>query len=105
MSAASAHCPEILRAVTEAVVNARKQENAIYLNKSWSEAHPISIDYAVMEKIEPLLHQLYTPWSDLAVQMVGAYDKDDNGISAPDGAIVIDCENILLRSEDKFKNC
>ena len=105
LSAASAHCPEILRAVTEAVVKARKQENSIYLNKeSWSRSASISIDYAVMEKIENLCCiQLSSPWSDLGEwnSVWEHTDKDDNGISAPDGAIVIDCENVLLRSEDK----
>ncbi len=105
LRAASAHCPEILKAVTAAVVNGRKLENEIYLDaESWSKSESISIDYAIMEKIDNLCCiELSSSWSDLG-EWNSVWEhavKDVNGISAPDGAVVIDCENVLLRTEDK----
>ncbi len=72
--------------------------------KSWRKINKISIDYAIMEKVNNLVAVPYNSiWSDL-----GNWDsvwretkRDKDGVSLSQNAHAIECENTLLRSENK----
>jgi len=73
-------------------------------SKPWSLLDNISIDYAIMEKVENLVAVPYcSKWSDLgswdAVWTEGEQDSDGNVTS--ETAHAIECSNSLLRSENK----
>ena len=72
--------------------------------KYWDRLENISIDYAIMEKAKNIVAiPYYSSWSDL-----GNWDSlwresklNNKGVALSDNAGSIDCENTLLRSEDK----
>jgi mannose-1-phosphate guanylyltransferase/mannose-6-phosphate isomerase len=97
--------PATLNLVHEAVAYATVDLGFLRLQpEAWSQLVPDSIDYAVMEKADNLIAVAYrSKWSDL-----GGWDavwaeaeKDETGNAVSDAAHAIDCENSLLRSENR----
>ncbi|MEM0946489.1 MAG: mannose-1-phosphate guanylyltransferase/mannose-6-phosphate isomerase [Pseudomonadota bacterium] len=97
------HAPDLLDAVSRSVEEAASDLGFTRLApEPWSQAEDISIDYAIMEKVEGLTAMPYTgAWSDLggweAVwQELG---PDARGNVTTGAATAIDCRDSLLRSE------
>ena len=68
----------------------------------WKSIDSISIDYAIMEKIENLIAIPFcTEWSDLGGwnSVWQETSKDQNGVALSGKAYAIDCKNSLIRSE------
>lgn len=103
IAAFETHAANLMAPVTAALAEAKPDLGFLRLAPGpWSEAPDISIDYAVMEKAPNLSVVPFTAaWSDL-----GGWDAvwresgpDAQGVVTSDGAIAIDCENTLLRSD------
>ncbi|MDC0490897.1 mannose-1-phosphate guanylyltransferase/mannose-6-phosphate isomerase [Paracoccaceae bacterium] len=97
------HAEEVYQPVQKAVRNAVSDLDFVRLEPtSWADATDISIDYAILEKVENLMAVPFDgQWSDL-----GGWDvvhmemsPDANGVSLSQNAHAIDCKNSLLRSE------
>lgn len=97
------HAPETLDLVSQALNNAHTDLGFLRLAaEAWSKLDDISIDYAIMEKVQNLVAVPYTSkWSDLggwdAVWAESNPDSSGNVMSKK--AHAIDCKNSLLRSE------
>ena len=103
LAAFETHAAGLMAPVTAALAEAKPDLGFLRLAPGpWSEAPDISIDYAVMEKAPNLSVVPFTAaWSDL-----GGWDAvwresgpDAQGVVTSNGAIAIDCENTLLRSD------
>ena len=97
------HDQDILKSVTKAVDLSILDIEFIRLDKkSWGKINDISIDYAIMEKVNNLVAVPFSSsWSDL-----GNWDsvwretnRDQNGVGLSKNAHAIECKNTLLRSE------
>ena len=105
MDAFSAYAPESLSLVTQALNDASMDLGFLRLAaEPWSKLKDISIDYAIMEKMQNLVAVPYaSKWSDLggwdAVWSESKPDASGNVIS--DTAHAIECSNCLLRSESR----
>ena len=72
--------------------------------ETWAMCENISIDYAVMEKVDKLIAvQLETHWSDLGdwASVWTEHQKDTNGNVNSVNSTSIDCVNTFLRSESE----
>jgi mannose-1-phosphate guanylyltransferase/mannose-6-phosphate isomerase len=94
---------DVYQPVKRAVDNSSADLSFIRLNPTdWSTSPEISIDYAIMEKVDNLMAvPFYEKWSDL-----GGWDvihtemiPDENGVSLSENAHAIECQNSLFRSE------
>ncbi|WP_390915609.1 mannose-1-phosphate guanylyltransferase/mannose-6-phosphate isomerase [Pseudosulfitobacter sp. SM2401] len=103
IDAASAHAPDLIAPVSEAVQTARADLGFLRLAATpWDAARDVSIDYAVMERADNLsVVPFGAGWSDL-----GGWDAvwretgpDARGVATNGPATAIDCDNTLLRSE------
>lgn len=96
--------PETFNFVSSAVNNASTDLGFLRLGAvPWSMLKDISIDYAIMEKVENLVAIPYmSKWSDLggwdAVWSEGI--KDTSGNVTSNTTHALNCTNTLLRSED-----
>jgi mannose-1-phosphate guanylyltransferase/mannose-6-phosphate isomerase len=99
------HAPEILELTSSALNSGKPDLGFFRLNpEAWNKLTSISIDYAIMEKIDNLISIPFSSkWSDL-----GSWDsvwlesnKDQFGVAQSISAHAIDCRNTILRSEDK----
>jgi mannose-1-phosphate guanylyltransferase/mannose-6-phosphate isomerase len=103
ISAYEEHAPQILAGVRSALVNSKSDLDFTRLGpEDWSTLPQISIDYAIMEKVQDLYVMPYNgSWSDLggweAVWKESEPDVDGNAIG--ERAIAIDCHDTLLLSE------
>ena len=73
--------------------------------ETWAMCENISIDYAVMEKVDKLIAvQLETHWSDLGdwASVWTEHQKDTNGNVNSVNSTSIDCVNTFLRSESEL---
>lgn len=104
LAAFEAHQPEMLRLVREAVAASEKDLGFVRLApEPWADCADLSIDYAVMEKVDNLTVVPYGgTWSDL-----GGWDAvwreseaDDRGVVTSGPVTAIDCTGSLLRAED-----
>ncbi len=92
-----------LRLVSEAIENAVSDLGFLRLAKNpWSSLEAISIDHAIMEKIDNLVCVPYgSAWSDLgdwdAIWLES--EKDKSGNVTTETTHAIECVNTLLRSE------
>lgn len=103
-----AHAPDYLEPVQTALDEAQKDLGFLRLApEPWDRLPDLSIDYAVLEKAANLSVVRYSGhWSDL-----GGWDavwRETQAATAPErGAVVddrstaIDCDNVLLRSQDE----
>lgn len=96
--------PDIVSSVKKSFQKSVVDMNFLRLDPdAWSDCENISIDYAVMEKTNNLsVVPFLGNWSDLggwdAVWKEG--NPDEDGIVTSDHATAIDCQNVLLRSEN-----
>jgi len=96
--------PNMSKAVETAVSAATLDLGFIRLHDdSWSVIEPLSVDYAIMERIQNLMVVPFLgEWSDLggwnAIQKY--MPEDENKVALSEGAHAYECENTLLRSED-----
>ena len=96
--------PSMLRAVERAVLQSKTDLGFLRLNEdAWLNVKNISIDYAIMEKVDNLVAVPYTKlWSDLgswtSVGREMASDKFGNTLT--ENAHAINCDNTTLRSEN-----
>lgn len=104
LAAFEAHQPEMLRLVREAVAASEKDLGFVRLApEPWADCADLSIDYAVMEKVDNLTVVPYGgTWSDL-----GGWDAvwreseaDERGVVTSGPVTAIDCTGSLLRAED-----
>ena len=105
IDAFTVHKPKTLDLVSKSFANASTDLGFLRLSADpWSMLEDISIDYAIMEKVQNLVAVPYaSKWSDLggwdAVWFESAPDRSGNAISQ--NAHAIECSNSLLRSESK----
>ncbi|MCY4336594.1 MAG: mannose-1-phosphate guanylyltransferase/mannose-6-phosphate isomerase [Litoreibacter sp.] len=99
-----AHAPGLMDPVERAVSEAKPDLGFLRIAPGpWAQAESISIDYAVMERVDNLSVVPFSAgWSDL-----GGWDavwresgQDGRGVALSGPATAIDCDNTLLRSED-----
>lgn len=97
--------PKMLDQVSESIDNASADLGFLRLaSEPWSLLDDVSIDYAIMEKVQNLVAVPFdSKWNDLggwdAVWAEGNQDYDGNVLSKR--AHSIECSNSLLRSEDQ----
>ena len=95
--------PELLTIVRQAVDYAHKDLGFVRLSEShWPQAQDISIDYAIMERVDNLsVVPLNSEWSDLGDwNAVWNYmQPDKNGLASSGAVTAINCRDTLLRSE------
>ncbi len=95
------HAPEVLAACRAAVAGGREDLDFFRLGAEAYAASPdISIDYAILEKVEGRVMPIDCGWNDLGtwntVWQHSERDGDGNAVSA--GAQAIDCRETLLRA-------
>ena len=105
------HCPQILEASQKAVRNGRKRaisehqlENELNAD-AFVEADKISIDYAVMEKVENLsVIRADIGWSDVGTwsSLSEIYSADEDGNTVIGDAALIESKNCFVSSEDRL---
>ncbi|MDS9468346.1 mannose-1-phosphate guanylyltransferase/mannose-6-phosphate isomerase [Paracoccus sp. MBLB3053] len=103
-----AHAPEFLEPVQQALGEARTDLGFLRIAPGpWDTLPDVSIDYAVLEKADNLSVVRFSGhWSDLggwdAVWREAQEDAPAEGGNVTDGhSTAIDCENVLLRSQDE----
>ena len=103
-----AHAPEFLEPVKAALAEARQDLGFLRLApEPWDSLPDLSIDYAVMEKADNLsVVRFAEHWSDLggwdAVWREAQVDAPAwRGVIADERSTAIDCDNVLLRSDDE----
>lgn len=103
-----AHAPEFLQPVEAALAEAKKDLGFLRLApEPWETLPDLSIDYAVMEKADNLSVVRFSEhWSDLggwdAVWREAQVDAPAwRGVIADERSTAIDCDNVLLRSDDE----
>src|SRR5690606_34396195 len=103
-----AHAPEFLQPVEAALVQARRDLGFLRLApEPWATLPDLSIDYAVMERADNLsVVRFAEHWSDLggwdAIWREAQVDAPAwRGVIADQRSTAIDCDNVLLRSDDE----
>ena len=105
LAAFRAHAPGLMAPVETAIAAAESDLGFFRLDPAaWQALEDISIDYAVMEKVDNLTVVPFAAgWSDL-----GGWDAvwresaaDDQGVVTSGSATAIDCHDSLLRSEEE----
>ena len=108
ISAFEKHAPDLLKQVTLAVQNLREERKTIRVDpEAWAQCENISIDYAIMEKVDNLLAIPFLGgWCDL-----GGWDSiwqelkpDSNGIVCSKNSTSIDYSNVLLKSDNEAQH-
>lgn len=96
--------PEVLRACTEALSNARRENPLVYPEASAFLSSPdLSIDYAVMEKTQKaVVVPVEMGWSDVGSweALWAVRDRDENGNCIKGAALTVDAQRNLLYVED-----
>ncbi len=97
--------PRMFSSVEKAVLKGQRDLEFFRLDhSSWSRSKNISIDYALLEKITNLSAVIYKGlWSDLGDwnSVWEINKKINNGVVKSENVTEKNCENVLLRSEDK----
>lgn len=103
IDAFAAHEPALLDAVRRAVAEAKPDLGFLRLDpEAWAACADISIDFAIMEKVDNLAVIGHTgDWSDLGgwQSILQHTSQDDAGVGVHGPAMAVDCTNSLLRSE------
>ena len=108
IAAFQAHAPELMDPVRDAIEQGHVDLGFFRLAaEPWAKSKNISIDYAIMEKVSTLLAVPYSAgWNDL-----GGWDAvwleqgpDAEGVAASENATAIECQNVLLRSENESQH-
>jgi mannose-1-phosphate guanylyltransferase / mannose-6-phosphate isomerase len=108
IAAFQAHAPELMAPVSDAIEHGHVDLGFFRLAaEPWAKCENISIDYAIMEKINTLSVVPYSAeWNDL-----GGWDAvwleqgpDAEGVVTSENATAIECQNVLLRSENETQH-
>ena len=108
IAAFQAHAPELMAPVSEAIELGHVDLGFFRLAaEPWAKCENISIDYAIMEKIDTLSAVPYSAgWNDL-----GGWDAvwleqgpDAEGVVTSENTTAIECQNVLLRSENESQH-
>ena len=108
IAAFQAHAPELIEPVSDAIAHGRLDLGFFRLAvEPWTKCENISIDFAIMEKIDTLSAVPYSAgWNDL-----GGWDSvwleqgpDAKGVMASEHTTAIECQNVLLRSESESQH-
>ena len=108
IAAFQAHAPELMAPVSDAIELGHVDLGFFRLAaEPWAKCENISIDYAIMEKIDTLSAVPYSAgWNDL-----GGWDAvwleqgpDAEGVVTSENATAIECQNVLLRSENESQH-
>jgi len=108
IAAFQAHAPELMAPVSDAIEQGHIDLGFFRLAaEPWAKCQNISIDYAIMEKSDTLSAVPYSAgWNDL-----GGWDAvwleqgpDAEGVVASQNATAIECQNVLLRSENESQH-
>jgi len=108
IAAFQAYAPELLGPVSDAIEQGHVDLGFFRLAaEPWAKCESISIDYAIMEKIDTLSAVPYSAgWNDL-----GGWDAvwleqgpNSEGVVASENATAIECQNVLLRSENESQH-
>ena len=106
VDALRAHAPDILRCCEAAVVQAKRAEGCVWLDRSaLEECRSQSIDYAVMEHHTPIrVKPLGLAWSDVGSwAAVAELDPaDENGNRAHGQGLFIESEGSYIYSPDRL---
>lgn len=104
LSELARHAPEVLEAAEAAVEKAGRDLDFLRLDpESFARATPISIDYAVMERVEfaGMLAASFD-WSDVgswdSIHAIKPQDDDGNVLEGP--AVALDTRRSMIRSEE-----
>ena len=96
--------PSFVKLTASAIDSASQDFDFLRLDAEyWSQLESISIDYALLEKLNNLVAvPLQSQWSDLGSWEAAwsEFEKDDNGVAGSEGAHAVDCANSLLLSCD-----
>jgi mannose-1-phosphate guanylyltransferase / mannose-6-phosphate isomerase len=104
IAAFQTHAPDFMDPVSDAIEQGHVDLGFFRLAaEPWAKCENISIDYAIMEKIDTLSAVPYsTGWNDL-----GGWDAvwseqgpDNKGVVTSKNALAIECQSVLLRSEN-----
>ncbi|MGF1553947.1 MAG: mannose-1-phosphate guanylyltransferase/mannose-6-phosphate isomerase [Paracoccaceae bacterium] len=103
VAAFEAHAPAAL-AATRAAVEAGREDLVFFrLGEAEYRQNPdISIDYAIMEKVEGQVVPIDCGWNDLGswATVWAESSPDEAGVALSEGALAIDCTDSLLRTDD-----
>lgn len=108
ITAFQAYAPELMDPVSDAIEQGHVDLGFFRLAaEPWEKCENISIDYAIMEKIDTLSAVSYSAgWNDL-----GGWDAvwleqgpDTEGVVTSENATAIECQNVLLRSENETQH-
>ncbi|MEO1774514.1 MAG: mannose-1-phosphate guanylyltransferase/mannose-6-phosphate isomerase [Pseudomonadota bacterium] len=103
IKAFEAEAPDVLAACRAAVAGGREDLCFFRLGEAaYRDSPDISIDYAIMEKVEGMVVPLTAGWNDLGswATVWSESGADEQGVAVTDGALAIDCRDSLLRSDD-----
>ncbi|MEO0993946.1 MAG: mannose-1-phosphate guanylyltransferase/mannose-6-phosphate isomerase [Pseudomonadota bacterium] len=102
LEAFDAHAPEIRAACAAALAEGR-EDLCFYrpAETAYATCPDISIDYAIMERVQGTVVPLDGGWNDLGSwrTLWSESPQDAEGVAATEGAIAIDCKNTLLRAD------
>ena len=100
------HAVDLLQPVQEALEGIKSDLDFLRLDSNaWSKCEDISIDYAIMERVENLMAIPFSAgWSDLGGwdAVMDQMGRDEYGVAKSHNAHAIDCEDTLLRSESEY---
>jgi mannose-1-phosphate guanylyltransferase / mannose-6-phosphate isomerase len=108
IAAFKAHAPELMDPVNDAIKQGHIDLGFFRLAvEPWAKCKSISIDYAIMEKIDTLSAVPYSAgWNDL-----GGWDAvwleqgpDAKGVVTSENTTAIECQNVLFRSENESQH-
>lgn len=97
------YAPNLFFAVNKALENSKMDLGFLRLDpNAWSSCEDVSIDYAIMEKVDNLsVVPFDESWSDLGDwnAVWKQMNPNKNGVSVSSNAYAVNCKNTLLRSE------
>ena len=102
LDAFAAHAPEVDAACRAAVEGGFEDLGFFRLGKEgYARSPSISLDYAIMERVQGMVVPVGFRWNDLGSWRTVWQEmpRDAAGVAASDGAVAIDCTDLLLRSE------
>ncbi|MGI9568182.1 MAG: mannose-1-phosphate guanylyltransferase/mannose-6-phosphate isomerase, partial [Desulfobulbia bacterium] len=98
------HAPHLLNACQPALEQAKSDFDFLRLDQSsYTEAQNISLDYAIMEKADPVKTVLLSSdWSDLGSwpAVWSMHDKDDSGNVSHGDVLLMDSSDCFAHSEE-----
>ena len=102
------HAPELMVLVSEAIEQGHTDLGFFRLApEPWAKCENVSIDFAIMEKVNNLsVVPFSSGWNDL-----GGWDSvwleqgpDSEGVVSSENTTAIECQNVLLRSENESQH-